>query len=759
MDFKYLFTTLYGINVETLPKIDQPSTTPIIDILKYELPLRKVFYKFYPSFLTKYTKLKNYFSNKDLERALIADPDLICVPIELIDPNIIQTKTFDKLLSQDYDLINDFINYKHNNPELVPLHYVSRIEFEIHYNNLDLSNYFGSFMFPNRSISNNLEFYATLFGGTTVINANVKALDCLSDQYIIEYLNNNQFNQLRHESYNIITNRYINNSTNSYPESFWNKLSDLGKQNLLSSHIRSVNFSVHHNHLPTNSIATLHASIDFISQLVNYSIKLTHELIRFFEFNIQSDTYTGDWYIADPKSVKYKHIPVDNVTCKLNEEGVKMVLNFDRNKCCGYHVANFIANQFGRNNNDNESRGLYSTIILEEVIQYFVQSINLFDQTDIAVHSLLLSKCPIEYLHIVFHNELTVDNPEELNILTKIVKNNNLHDKRHLFMFQLNDASTMNAIINATNSSIEFDRFITSQLDIFLRISDDSRRDSELAHAEEYAEVTDEFITYYIAKANFNNQFFKLIQSIKMNESILHRIFKSHRSFVYAYLDDQLKSPNYQPDSFKQLLKQYYPTSIPHSNTELFNLGIRYIAERHEEPPLILYPSPNFVSTNDLHMNSAKTWSKFVNQHTVPKEMTSTHFYEYMIKCNGVKKNPEFTSCYSFFSNSLENKIIFVKADIMLDLPAVIRFDIPVPFDRVKTYLLEGIETNNITMFTNISDHDWAKISGGNNMIDCVALSDSKNIYRERTPLREVIAYLIKAIEIEFDIKAIVPDN
>jgi hypothetical protein len=132
-------------------------------------------------------------------------------------------------------------------------------------------------------------------------------------------------------------------------------------------------------------------------------------------------------------------------------------------------------------------------------------------------------------------------------------------------------------------------------------------------------------------------------------------------------------------------------------------------------------------------------------------EMLSMKYYDYMVKSNGVKRNPNQTIMYSYFSNSNENKLIFCKSDVELLDPAIPRYYIPVEFKKLKQYLHEDLLTTDICMFTQLTKNDWEKVAGGKEDIDIVAFNDMKNVYRERMPLKEVIKYLIDNIEIEFD--------
>ena len=223
-----------------------------------------------------------------------------------------------------------------------------------------------------------------------------------------------------------------------------------------------------------------------------------------------------------------------------------------------------------------------------------------------------------------------------------------------------------------------------------------------------------------------------------VSECVRRKIVNSHN------LDDYIKR-------FALIDKEYR-----------FDIGFAWIEAYKEEPPLMFYPNPNYREQKSIDkpnpqkswqkgITIANCWSMYVNDCTTPMEMTSMKYYDYMVKSNGVKRNPNQTIMYSYFSNSNENKLIFCKSNIELLDPAVPRYYIPVEFKKLKQYLHEDLLTTDICMFAQLTKNDWEKVAGGKEDIDIVAFNDMKNIYRERTPLREVIKYLIDNIEIEFD--------
>ncbi len=197
-------------------------------------------------------------------------------------------------------------------------------------------------------------------------------------------------------------------------------------------------------------------------------------------------------------------------------------------------------------------------------------------------------------------------------------------------------------------------------------------------------------------------------------------------------------------------------------NPTRFDIGFAWVRTYKEEPPLMVYPHPNYREASTKNQRNPRrqwqtgvtiedVWSQFVNASTTPMEMKSTKYYDYMVKSGGVKRNPNQTIMYSYFSNSNENKLVFCKSDVELLDPAIPRYYIPVEFKKLKQYLHEDLLTTDICMFAQLTKNDWEKIAGGKEDIDVVVFNDMKNVYRERSPLKEVIKYLVENIEIEFD--------
>ena len=172
-------------------------------------------------------------------------------------------------------------------------------------------------------------------------------------------------------------------------------------------------------------------------------------------------------------------------------------------------------------------------------------------------------------------------------------------------------------------------------------------------------------------------------------------------------------------------------------------LGWKYIEAYKEVPPLKIYTNPKIENISNI-------WRK-VTSFEIPLEMTNQKYYDYMISHDGEKRPENITAMYSYFSNTAENKLIFISNDDVLDKPAKLRYIIPVKYDVIKEFVTEDIDTNDICLFTTVSNADWAKIANSNERLDIVAFSDIKNVYKERTPMKTLIQFFKDAIELKFD--------
>ena len=237
-------------------------------------------------------------------------------------------------------------------------------------------------------------------------------------------------------------------------------------------------------------------------------------------------------------------------------------------------------------------------------------------------------------------------------------------------------------------------------------------------------------------------------------------IIQQYPSIKSAYVSECIKRGIAKREDIVHYIQRFSLNDDPFR----FDIGFAWVEMFHEEPPLMFYPSPNYHESTSTDLPNARkpwqrgktiadAWSAVNSDATVPNEMTSMKYYDYMVKSNGVKRNPNQTIMYSYFSNSNENKLVFCRSDVELLDPAVPRFYIPVEFKKLKRYLHEDLLTTDICMFAQLTKNDWDKIASGKESIDVVAFNDMKNIYRERTPLRNVIKYLVDNIAIEFDVE------
>ena len=223
---------------------------------------------------------------------------------------------------------------------------------------------------------------------------------------------------------------------------------------------------------------------------------------------------------------------------------------------------------------------------------------------------------------------------------------------------------------------------------------------------------------------------------------VMHR----YENTIKVDVNDNIQREHITKDNIKDYIEKYkgvidYYVFLYDNHT----IGYYWVKYVHEEPFYDIYPSPLI---DDL----ATVWKQHYSI-PPPKEMTDLKYYSYMLKYNGVKRPQNITAFYSYFSNSNENKFIFINNDNVLENEAKLRYIIPVNYQQVKTFLTEELETNDICLFTKITDKDWQKIAGGNDRIDCVVFSDWADIFRRRTTPAKLIKYFKEAIELKFNVK------
>ena len=225
----------------------------------------------------------------------------------------------------------------------------------------------------------------------------------------------------------------------------------------------------------------------------------------------------------------------------------------------------------------------------------------------------------------------------------------------------------------------------------------------------------------------------------------LIEVMRRYENTIKININDNTQREHITKNDIKDYIEKYkevidYYVFMYENHT----IGYYWVKYVHDEPFYAIYPSP-------LIDNLATVWKQHYSI-PPPKEMTDIKFYNYMMKYNGVRRPQNITAFYSYFSNSNENKFIFINNDNVLENEARLRYIIPVNYQQVKTFLTEELETNDICLFTKISDKDWQKIAGGNDRIDCVVFSDWADVFRHRTTPSKLIKYFKEAIELKFNV-------
>jgi hypothetical protein len=244
---------------------------------------------------------------------------------------------------------------------------------------------------------------------------------------------------------------------------------------------------------------------------------------------------------------------------------------------------------------------------------------------------------------------------------------------------------------------------------------------------------------------------------LKINDlyNIIHKSPRAMLSEMFDEIYNKIIETNYKLDyslSTKILESYIYSNSkltfedvySVVEQTTYYNLGTIWIKNKFCDPPFKLWaPSPN--------IELQKAYTNYVSVN-LPREYTERRFYDFMIK-NKCKRSKDCTAIYTLFSNNNEHKIIFIDDNNILETPAKKRLTIPVNYETIKTFIGEELDTNNITMLTKINGSDFDKICGGNHLLDCFVYSDIKNIYRERTPLKQILEYFVYVLQMKFNVK------
>lgn len=745
MEFEFVLPRIFGNDV-TIEKnvLKLPDN---FNIFTYPLSVREIFYKYFPEILRKYGNNTIKYNSKSLEHDLLNDTEMLFIPMNLIDLNIIKTKTFEKILSQDYDIIN---NYKNENFKLS--NYLTHL---IRYK----PNVFSSLknIDTDANFIYNVNIYANFLDVVDIVDSLPESLDVLYSSCIINFINkiNDPLKltskQTQHEYMTHIINRFCNKETNSLSDELWNN--SLSNKSKLAIAIYYCN---KRNKFLTNLITDedLIADYNFFMNIYgNGSLRyLQPEIIPFFERCVTNDKYKGEWVLVEVDPLEYDKIEIDNIKYRLNENGIKEEFVFQREKSCLYYISKLV--KYFANK-------LTSEILYKEFITHKYDLASLFDIHDANIREIMLNSTPINMLKDAFNCELTINEYKYMS-WEEVVKLKSI-TSTNLSIFNIYNNDVLETMLNSIDENVpEF----VSAFNELLIIEFMDNNHSNKSKFGELKHPSHKFINYFInlgfnknevIEKSFNEQIFNLIKYSDEGEYILNYINEKDPFFIYKFIRSLIENKKLTKEICTQLINKFvckeHGLAAHCGNTNLAKLGLLFIKHYHSEPYLELYPEPDFVDENQRFRNTASTWSQYVNRETIPKEMTSVSFYRFMVKCNGKKKNENYASCYSFFSNSLENKIIFCKSNYELNLPATLRFEIPIEFNKVKRFLHEKIETNDICMFSKLTQDDWDKISGGDKTIDCVVFSDSKNVYRQRTPLSKVIDHLINSVEIEYEVE------
>lgn len=255
-----------------------------------------------------------------------------------------------------------------------------------------------------------------------------------------------------------------------------------------------------------------------------------------------------------------------------------------------------------------------------------------------------------------------------------------------------------------------------------------------------------------------NSTIVKCLLKVKQIDLILNKVSEF---LIAQHFDDiyrQIIEMNNQlsVENSKKILKAYILSNSEilfdkvfenlNHNCNYKEFGVDWIINRKTDPPFEIWPETPNIRLQQAYKSHISI--------ELPKEYTEKRFYDYMIK-NKSKRDSECTAIYTLFSNNNEHKIIFIDDNNILVPPAKKRMTIPVKYETIKTFIGEELDTNNITMLTKISGADFDKICGGNHLIDCFVYSDIKNIYRERTPLKQILEYFVDILKIKYNIEVV----
>ena len=881
-DLIYIFSQVFEEKFRYEQKYREIYLDKSFNIFDYPVGIRKIFYKYHHTLARSYNgNFKEAYPNERLEKDILKDDELVCIPMEFISEEEISKRSFGKLLSQDY-------NFIHLKDDVERNHYT--FDQIVHYdaNVLDTIPTY------------NMNYYIRKgMCGFSMFDSLPRFVEYLDEDLLINYINDNNSYKLEDE----VLLRFYNKGENKMI--LYENLTNKAKDNIMG-----LILSKYHN-VPNN---LYEVGDEFPSIILHYkthsaTINIMNFLTKYFIHLIANDTYKYDFvlvpknsyhdndvYIVDNVHGRYvydiRNTKAYQVVCAIKnmtidktkldsiellesiypkEENLDIVVNeeddihihyeidmkvfndmlnkFDIHNpqiyefCIKYATIPWLLRTLGRRtiNNLNVLKMRYEkernsnifnlySLDIPEIVNYIAShASDKYIMDNFSLHmindkNILMKKSYKIFKYFNYYNNELMDYMLEHdvknvgkstdgetigkdvveNVVENVVDNTekkpleelmqNVEEKEEKPSDDLEDDKGEDSEKDSeSDSESDFDEddtiekkcenvinvnikckkpisyslvsITSSQLPMsdaidaaasYLADAENSKDNFTDWVCERYLiesklipeKMSEKFVVAFVTK--YIDNYPQLDKLFLQQKDLIHKILEISPDYVDYWFCNEIDRKSINKLNFEDMFNEYYMNrALPENSRH----GFEWIKTYHEEPPLKIYMSPNHNVDGETN---SRIWSRCVNAFTIPKEMTSMNYYEYMVKTNGKRRDPDATVMYSFFSNSLENKIIFCRSDVEFTEPAVCRYTIPVDFSLVKPYLHEELETNGICMFCKVSEDDWDKIAGGRKNADIVCFSDCKNIYRERNPLKNVITYIINMIQDKFD-KEVIP--
>ena len=689
----------------------------------------------------------------------------------------------------------------------------NHFEYIINYNvSKDSFDEFG--IFTNRIANNtifsnesfiNADLYASIVDPKYIIESLPKSIINLNINYLLQYLSTPHAYDVdkstKSNVINVIDVKYYDKYAKCYQNQLFSQIPNEYIEQFVLTSIDN------NKYIPLNVYEYpeqfQYYSIKFIKSILTNQIQLFYYIIPLFEYLAIHDEYKGEWVKLNPSDMEYDLYEVDDKTIRLNDKGIKEKYTFFTDKSIRSLLIKLIDIKLNNVNEFVEFEKLNIKQLRERLIrkdnpiikkskcdsnvllnifiehaEYLHNTFNInidekfmldFDLENKDIRKTVITTASLDLFYKAFNHKLTFAILDEIDVsmvyvlIEKIISYYNDNNTRNkslqlLNIFDINDKDIIKILIKYEQK--ENNEQFTNKLISFIR--------EIITNNKPYC--IDEDLCEFIVNHFDDNDLYKFnelhMKWFEIDENgdkyaeniwnqyiILDACKNEHIEIIYKYLHDLVDKQQLTEIECKYVINKYFDSTnnLASINPKLADVGVHFVQVYHAEPYYEIYAPPNHIYNG---VSNSKAWAKF-NMFGIPSEMKNDAFYNFMVKCNGKKKDDLETSCYTFFSNSLENKIIFVEAKNVLTEPAVLRFDIPIKFKELKRFLHESIDTNDICMFASMTNDDWDKVAGGKKNTDCVVFSDVKNIYRQRTPLKNVIKHLIDNIEIEYDIKVV----